>query len=227
MNLVQKLIAAFGFIVLVMIILTVSVSVSLTGMRDANNLTNHTMQIMNDADDIVKHLLSIDSGQRGYVITNNKDFLLPYDEGKAGVEKNMKSLRQLVSDNPQQLKRLDEVREIYEDWLENAIDPAIQLRAIGLEQASNFVARGEGKDRMENLQGVLDEFIATEQGVLTQRSEDAADAYHSGGGDSGGDSGNSGSGRRGLVIQPSVKTASGYRYAGHHRCGRWQAGYPH
>ncbi|GGD51052.1 methyl-accepting chemotaxis protein [Lacimicrobium alkaliphilum] len=176
MNLVQKLMAAFGFIVLVMIILTISVSVSLSGMRAATDMTNHTMQVMNDADDIVKHLLSIDSGQRGYVITNNKDFLQPYNEGKAGVEKNLKSLRQLVSESPGQLKRLDEVKAMYEEWLENAIDPAIQLRAIGLEQASNFVARGEGKARMEKLQGVLDEFIATEQGILTQRTEDAADA---------------------------------------------------
>lgn len=176
MKLIHKLIIAFGVIVLVLAGLIGTVIYSVSNMVQTTQRAEHTFTVISEAEDLVKHFLNIESGQRGYVISGDEDFQQPYLDGKEGVERNLNSLRQLTADNPEQQQRLAKVEEVYQQWLTEAIDPPIDIRtqygpgAMGLDQAAYIVKQGRGKEGMDQLRELMDAFIAEEQNLLSERT---------------------------------------------------------
>ena len=179
MKLIHKLIVAFGVIVVVLAGLIGTVIYSVSNMVQTTQRAEHTFTVISEAEDLVKHFLNIESGQRGYVISGAEEFQQPYLDGKEGVERNLRSLQQLTSDNPEQQQRLAKVEEVYQQWLVEAIDPPIDIRtqygpgAMGLDQAAYLVKQGRGKEGMDQLRQLMDAFIAEEQDLLVQRSQAA------------------------------------------------------
>ena len=179
MKLIHKLIIAFGVIVVVLAGLIGTVIYSVSNMVQTTQRAEHTFTVISEAEDLVKHFLNIESGQRGYVISGAEEFQQPYLDGKEGVERNLRSLQQLTSDNPEQQQRLAKVEEVYQQWLVEAIDPPIDIRtqygpgAMGLDQAAYLVKQGRGKEGMDQLRQLMDAFIAEEQDLLVQRSQAA------------------------------------------------------
>lgn len=176
MKLIHKLIIAFGVIVLVLAGLIGTVIYSVSNMVQTTQRAEHTFTVISEAEDLVKHFLNIESGQRGYVISGDEDFQQPYLDGKEGVERNLNSLRQLTADNSEQQQRLAKVEEVYQQWLTEAIDPPIDIRtqygpgAMGLDQAAYIVKQGRGKQGMDQLRELMDAFIAEEQNLLSERT---------------------------------------------------------
>jgi len=181
MKLIHKLVIAFGVIVIVLAGLIATVMVSVSNMVDTTARAEHTFTVISEAEDVVKHLLSIESGYLSFVISGEDNAKQPYIEGKEGVQRNLKSLRQLTSDNPQQQQRLAKVEEVYQQWLTEAVEPPIDIRtqygtgAMGLDQAAYIVKQGRGEQSMEQLRSLMNEFAATEEQLLVDRT-DAADA---------------------------------------------------
>ncbi|MGM0525368.1 MAG: methyl-accepting chemotaxis protein [Pseudomonadota bacterium] len=181
MKLIHKLVIAFGVIVVVLAGLIATVMVSVSNMVDTTARAEHTFTVISEAEDVVKHFLSIESGYLSFVLSGEDNAKQPYIEGKEGVERNLKSLRQLTSDNPQQQQRLAKVEEVYQQWLTDAVEPPIEIRtqygtgAMGLDQAAYIVKQGRGEQSMEQLRSLMNEFTATEEQLLVERT-DAADA---------------------------------------------------
>lgn len=181
MKLIHKLIIAFGVIIVVLAGLIGTVVYSVSNMEQTTQRAEHTFTVISEAEDLVKHFLNIESGQRGYVISGEEAFQQPYIDGKEGVERNLKSLRELTADNPEQQQLLQQLSEVYQQWLTEAIDPPIDIRtqygpgAMGLDQAAYLVKQGRGKEGMDQLRALMDEFIAAEQELLIERSA-AADS---------------------------------------------------
>lgn len=179
MKLIHKLIIAFGVIVVVLAALIGTVVYSVGNMVQTTQRAEHTFTVISEAEDLVKHFLNIESGQRGYVISGNEDDLLPYQEGKEGVERNLKSLQQLTADNAGQQQRLEQVQSVYQQWLADGIEPPIEIRtqygpgAMGLDQAAYIVKQGRGKAGMEQLRQLMEDFTAAEEQLLVARSQEA------------------------------------------------------
>lgn len=182
MKLMHKLIIAFGSIVLVLAGLIITVMISVSNMVTTTERAEHTFSVISEAEDLVKNLLIIESGQKGYVISGNEEFLQPYIDAKKGVASNLKQLQQLTEDYPQQQQRLEQVSKVYQQWLSEGIDPAIDIRtnygpgAMGLDQAAYIVKQGRGKEGMEQLRTLMSEFTDAEQVLLSERSAAADNA---------------------------------------------------
>jgi CHASE3 domain sensor protein len=76
-----------------------------TKMR--TDAVEHTYQVRLTTKDLLEAILNIDTGARGYSMTHDKSYLLPFTEGNSKIKGLYKSLKVLVKDNAVQLKRLD------------------------------------------------------------------------------------------------------------------------
>lgn len=83
----------------------------------------------------------METGQRGFIITGNQSYLIPYNDGKENWEAQFNELYQLMSDKPAQQKNLLEIKDNIENWIRTAGEPTIQFKEQNNTDALNAFLR--------------------------------------------------------------------------------------
>lgn len=174
MKLVQKLIAAFAAVVVIVIALVVSVFAGLGESQRAINEVDRSYQVLNYSNLALRQLVNIETGQRGFIISGDEDFLAPYNDGKQGFRNTMQKLDELTQ-APAQQRRLNRVQSEYERWLTEAVDPAIAIyREQGGDAADAFVSEERGRRIMGEIRQLFDQFESYQTDLVEDRQQAAA-----------------------------------------------------
>ena len=140
-------------------------------LRASNNLPAVILTV-----EIGKDMVDQETGQRGFIITGQENFLEPYDAGKAALDVHIAELRSLLADDPANTQRLDQVESLANDWTEQAGEPEIQARRdvdanpATIADVSALLEAGTGKNILDQIRNTLNEFIAIEIELNQQRS---------------------------------------------------------
>ena len=94
----RKLLAAFGSAALVLIVGAAGLA-SVVSLRSAYRAVEHTRQVIEAGDDVVRALTDAETGQRGYLITGADRYLSSYRAGVPDVATALGSLRRLTAGN--------------------------------------------------------------------------------------------------------------------------------
>ena len=148
-----------------------------TEILDAKSVkwVEHTYQVIGSAKDLQKYLVDMETGERGYLITGSEEFLEPFYKGKALFEKLMVDTKQLVNDNPNQVELLEQISAQVKNWINKAATPEILLRremnedTVTIKDVSALVEKGTGKNILDGLRNMLDEFTSVERDLLFER----------------------------------------------------------
>ena len=115
-----------GFVAALLILLVGALSWRSTRQTlTAASWVAHTHEVIASLETVRGDLVDMETGQRGYLLTGNSEFLQPYDSASQRLTSNLELVRRLVADNPQQQQRLGA--------LENAIERKVafmQKRAV-------------------------------------------------------------------------------------------------
>src|SRR5689334_24510169 len=76
-----------------------------TGARDVT----HTMQVIEHAQQLLTTMANAETGQRGFLLTNDDRYLDPYTQARTAVDGQLRDLTNLTADNPEQRARLQEL----------------------------------------------------------------------------------------------------------------------
>ena len=121
----------------------------------------HTHEVVEHAMTIEKLIVDMETGERGFLIAGKDEFLEPYNNGKAAMIKVIQETKELVSDNPKQVGRLEVIESSIAGWHQNAAGPEIAERrkvVLEAEAAATFEklqGRTVGKEIFDNLRGAL------------------------------------------------------------------------
>ena len=121
-----------------------------------------TVAIRDNLNSIVKSLLDLETGERGYVITGNKQFLEPFNEAETNLPSQFNQLVALVHNDPPMLQIITEFRADAEASLSWQHD-VISTREKGFDKAAALVATGKLKKMMDQIRvqaGQLDQIYA-------------------------------------------------------------------
>ena len=88
------------------IIAAAALSLNLTRLRESFAWVEHTNDTLRNSAAAERALLEAESGERGYLLTGEISYLNSYNRSLAQIPGLLKSLEQLVSENPDQTKRL-------------------------------------------------------------------------------------------------------------------------
>ena len=146
---------------------------SLIGTSD---LVEHTHMVLGEGVKIVGSAVDMETGMRGYLLAGKEGFLAPYKEGEKAAFDRINSLRRLVDDNPKQVRRLDEVENVLEDWRKNVVEPNIALRreigdAETMNDMAKLIRKEKGKKYFDKLRNQIDTFIGREAGLIIERKK--------------------------------------------------------
>ena len=90
----------------------ISVAVLVARSDEADRLVTHTFEVQQEAHTLLGELRTAENGQRGFVLTQNEDYLKPVDATVAKVPGLLQSLRRRTADNPSQQARLNRVEPL-------------------------------------------------------------------------------------------------------------------
>ena len=151
----------------------IAVAVLVARSNEADRLVSHTFEVQQEAHNLLGELRTAENGQRGYVLTQNEEYLKPVDAAVAKVPGLVESLRKKTADNPSQQARLDRVEPLIGPRLD-VIRRSIELTRQGdRDGAIALVATGRGKDLMEEITAEMRQFDREEKALLAARQEEA------------------------------------------------------
>ena len=166
MKLSRQLLLGYLLVFAFMVLLSAVTYQSLTSLVNTGDWVAHTHNVIGKAHLIEKLLLDMETGERGFLITGEEEFLEPYIQGKAEYEITRAALKDLVSDNPSQVNRLNEIDALVTEWHEVAAVPEIEERRKVLEEAidadylQSVLARGVGKGILDEMRIIMDRLDA-------------------------------------------------------------------
>ncbi len=163
--------------------------------RQFEYVVKHDARVIAIAQELRKLVVDMETGQRGFVITQKDQFLEPYFKGHAKFEKLIATEKELVSDNPSQVKALEIIEALVDKWVKLAAEPEIAVaRKIALVDVSETADReevnkhletlrdsvaailiaGTGKNILDQTRGEFNQFIKVEDNLTAERQTNAA-----------------------------------------------------
>ena len=102
----RTLFIGFGVSIIILIISSIASLTSITNLLSSAEKVNHSNLVAAQTGDILLTMVDAETGQRGFLITNDELFLEPFNGAFARASAVMDSLKILVKDNPDQLKNI-------------------------------------------------------------------------------------------------------------------------
>ena len=135
----------------------------------AKQWVNHTLTVQVLIEQLIGSMRDAETGQRGYLLTSNTDYLAPYESAEALAPLLLTRLRKLTSDNEGQQKRIGEVQGLMlRKFTELADTIALQKQGNGAGAVS-LVKKDEGKNLMDEIRTIVGDMGIVEAKLLAAR----------------------------------------------------------
>ena len=170
MKLRSKILLGFLAPMLLLAVVSVLRYQSLSRVAAFNRLTTHSHEVLTEAEALLRAAVDAETGVRGFVITGEQPFLEPYDAGLAAFDRNAATLRRLVSDDPAQLDRVEQMVGLHRQWTEFSRQVVDAARSRSPQRATEMVRAGEGKVLVDRLRASAGDFSRAETDLLARRA---------------------------------------------------------
>lgn len=166
----------FGSVLCIMVGLGIISKVTTAKLISSSEWVTHTYEVEAKLTNIAKLLIDAETGQRGYILTNESQFLEPYNSATQVFDQTFDDIAKLIRDNPDQLRRLAEVRQLASERMAGFADTIEMTQEGKRQQAIALIATGAGKQQMDNIRAQLASMTQIEKDLLKQRETDATQA---------------------------------------------------
>jgi PAS domain S-box-containing protein len=168
--------AWLGFVVLAVVALAIGwvFYTNTTRLGDDQDAVEHSYQSLNALEHTLSSLQDVETGQHGYLLTGNPDFLGTYTVGVERLNDDLGRLRTLTARDPVQMERLASVEALAAEKVDLARQAIAIKDAQGGEAAGRFVAFGRSKLVMDEARSV----VASMEQAETDRLQARTSASH-------------------------------------------------
>lgn len=140
-------------------------------MREQYHWVQHTHQVIGESEKFLGHMRDAETGQRGFLLTLNQEYLKPFNDGIEGAYSNLKLLKNLTKDNAQQQTRHGLIVTLMNQKI-SELEKTIQLaKQDNLTEAMAIVNSDKGKIIMDDIRNHINVFIYEEERLLKQRAD--------------------------------------------------------
>jgi len=164
----------FGFLLAVgaVVIIALLSYQSLQATAASSRTLAQTIEVLGQLNTLLSTLKDAETGQRGYLLTGNESYLEPYSNAKAAMPGEFATMRSLLANRPQQQKRLDELKAIAQQKMDE-LQETIDLRRAGQADAALAVVRTDrGKIYMDRIRVAVGDMESSERQLVAQRGEE-------------------------------------------------------
>ncbi len=162
---------ALGFITAIVLIASGFAISFYSYYQSGNDMerVRRTYQVIGSVENILSLVKDVETGSRGYVITNDTTYLEPYRTALTLLPGEIKKLRTLTTDNKVQIQR----RVLLEKLVADKLNIAKSRLDIGVFDRRSWAISAESKIRMNRLRKHVALMVATEQIMMEMRNRQA------------------------------------------------------
>jgi len=163
MSIGNRIALGFGLSLLVLLVLA---GVAFQG---ANQLTESTQGLLRAHESVraiseVRSLLvEAESSQRGFLLSGEELYLMPYERARVSLKNDLALLRDLLGSDAQQQARLARLEPIIAERLARLAEGIRVRRDQNLEGGVKYVKTGHGERLMNQVREIIAEMLAAEQ----------------------------------------------------------------
>ena len=133
-------------------------------LRNDNAVVSHSYEIQQSLQTLLSELKDAESAQRGYLYTNNPEYLQPFEGARSAIQSTIDRLAALTRDDPHQRNELADIRVLLEKKL-NEMNETVGYQKSGeLAKAKALVDTNTGFEIMNNLRAAVGK-LHTEQSI--------------------------------------------------------------
>jgi signal transduction histidine kinase len=162
-------IAATGGIAGIVLLLGIFTFDGIASIREARAGVINTHRAIEATQSTLQDLTNAETGQRGFLLTNNERYLAPYHAALIAVAADTARLRKLVGTVAVQNRLLDSLGKGIDTKLSELAETIALNRSSGFAAARAVVEAGRGKSTMDDIRAVLRDIASRQQGLLDER----------------------------------------------------------
>jgi signal transduction histidine kinase len=130
---------------------------------------SHTQQVLHAIDDLVESTTNAETGQRGFLLTGQPEYAKPFETAQREAPAKVAALRELLKDNPAQLRNLDTLQQRINEKLDE-LQRTVDLNKQGKTGAALAIVRSNhGLQLMEEIVTLSQVMTAGENQLLQKR----------------------------------------------------------
>lgn len=139
-------------------------------LRNVQQWVDRTDEAIYESNALLKSIVDMEAGLRGYVITGEPGFLDPYNQGAGMVPAQFDQLqRRFEGDRGQELQ-LVRIRDAYETWRQYSVS-LIGQRKTAPVAAQSLPVSMRGRQLMDNVRDEIADFVRVANRIRTQREQ--------------------------------------------------------
>ncbi len=152
--------------------------INFNGVVESYQWVSNANKVIEMGNNIEKSALNMQTGERGYLLTGNNEFLEPYTNGAQSYKQTFKKLKPLIIIK-ESLEALSAAEEILDGWKRDVAEPFIEKRKNmdntpdSLKIISDMVLTEKGKGYFDKYRQMMTVFETSEKNLLQARIRDA------------------------------------------------------
>ncbi|MES2523969.1 MAG: CHASE3 domain-containing protein [Gemmatimonadota bacterium] len=171
MRLHRKVIAALGATLVILGVVGSIAYLSVSRLVETSGTVWRTHQVLRLIEVTYSAIADAETGSRGYLLTGDTSYLEPYRAATVAIDDNLAALRQLTSSSPRQRAQLEQLDPLIQRRLAVMQRAVVLRREQGFEAALAAVRTGRGKALMDSVRQEINRLEASEQTLLSARSD--------------------------------------------------------
>ena len=168
----RRLVFAFGAAVAVLLVVGAFSYRGIVVSRESDRWVRHSHEVLENLDELLFAVASIESSSRGFVLTGEDSYLASDHANISSAEQHLAAVRNLTVDNPDQQRWLPALERLVAQKIQFAEEAINLRRAKGLEAGSDAIRSGQGQRVMDEFQAVVRQLEDEELRLLAQRDAD-------------------------------------------------------
>ncbi len=151
--------------VILLVLLAVTLLLEILTLTSSLKWVDHAEQIISNSRQLMRYMLDMETGLRGYHLTGDKAFLEPYEAAKTRVPEQQGLLLRLTAENPDQHRRFEEIQDLDSRWIAYAESLLKEPSGRSLS-VKDFET---GKALMDQIRSKQREILSVEEGLRDVR----------------------------------------------------------
>jgi PAS domain S-box-containing protein len=169
------LLIGFGLVAVVLLLSAAFSFRNTSELHENDREVAHTHEVLREAEAVLSAVRDAETGQRGYIITGDENYLQPYHDAYDRARNHLQKLKELIQGEGQR-NRIAELEKKVELKFEE-LESTVKLRKQGFAPAREEVMTNRGYEEMQAIRSLTAEIEGDEEERLKKRADNSARSY--------------------------------------------------
>ncbi|TYP98173.1 hypothetical protein C7447_103343 [Tenacibaculum adriaticum] len=146
---------------------------NMSKLSESFDLIEHKYELGVELEQMISYLKDAETGQRGFIITQDSTYLEPYFSGRENINNSFAELKQLTKDNEEQIKFLKKLNILIDNRLANfeEVERFVLKKKNNIDSPNLIPIFLEGKQLMDDIRDKIKIMIELQNKRLEARQE--------------------------------------------------------